>query len=106
VVALASLLSGQPVKPFLAMTGEITLRGQILPIGGLKEKLLAAYRAGIRTVILPQDNRKDTRELPPEIRKGLKLKFFSQTLAAVKYALEGAPRKESERPRRKKKRTA
>ncbi|MFH1374008.1 MAG: endopeptidase La [bacterium] len=105
VVALASLLSGQPVKPFLAMTGEITLRGQILPIGGLKEKLLAAYRAGIRTVILPQDNRKDTRELPPEIRKGLKLKFFSQTLAAVKYALESAPRKESERPRRKKKRT-
>ncbi len=106
VVALSSLLSGRPVKPFLAMTGEITLRGQILPIGGLKEKLLAAYRAGIRTVILPQDNRKDTRELPPEIRKGLKLKFFSQTLAAVKFALETTPPKKSKRSRRKTKRTA
>ncbi|MEW5994102.1 MAG: endopeptidase La, partial [Candidatus Zixiibacteriota bacterium] len=90
VVALASLLARRPVKPCLAMTGEITLRGQLLPIGGLKEKLLAAYRAGVEAVILPSENRKDTVELPPEIRKGIKLKFFSEALPAVKYALEPA----------------
>lgn len=87
VVALASLFAKKPVKPCLAMTGEITLRGQILPIGGLKEKLLAAYRAGIETVILPEENRKDTTELPPEIKNSIKLKFFSEALAAVKFAL-------------------
>jgi len=88
VVALASLFSRRPVKPALAMTGEITLRGQILPIGGLKEKLLAAYRAGVDTVILPEENRKDTIELPPEIKKNIKLKFFAEALPAVKFALE------------------
>ena len=87
VVALASLLTGRPVKSFMAMTGEITLRGTILPIGGLKEKLLAAYRAGIKSVLLPEDNRKDAQELPPEIKKGIKLKFFSELFPAVKYAL-------------------
>jgi ATP-dependent Lon protease len=92
VVALASLLTNTPVKPCLAMTGEITLRGQILPVGGLKEKLLAAYRAGIKTVILPEENRKDTVELPAEIKKHIKLKFFSDALAAVKFALD-APKK-------------
>jgi ATP-dependent Lon protease len=89
VVALASLLTQRPSKPCLAMTGEITLRGQLLPIGGLKEKLLAAYRAGIKTVILPEDNRKDAVELPPEIKKNVKLKFFSEVLPAVKFALDG-----------------
>ncbi len=87
-VALASLFSGQPVKPCLAMTGEITLRGQLMPIGGLKEKLLAAYRAGIDTVLLPEDNRKDITEVPPEIKKAIKFKFFSNTLKAIKYALD------------------
>ncbi|MBU8934423.1 MAG: endopeptidase La [candidate division Zixibacteria bacterium] len=90
VVALASLLTGRAVKPCMAMTGEITLRGTILPIGGLKEKLLAAYRAGIEVVLVPEDNRKDTRELAPEIKKGIKLKFFSELLPAVKFALSAA----------------
>jgi ATP-dependent Lon protease len=88
LVALSSLFTGRAVKPCLAMTGEITLRGQILPIGGLKEKLLAAYRAGVETVILPEENRKDTSELPAEIKKALKVKFFSQALPAIRYALE------------------
>ncbi len=88
VVALASLLTGRPVKPYLAMTGEITLRGQILPIGGVREKLLAAYRAGMKTVLLPEENRKDIVELAPEIRKNVKLRFYSDTLTAVKFALD------------------
>jgi len=87
-VALASLYTGRPVKPCLAMTGEITLRGLILPIGGLKEKLLAAYRAGIDTVILPEENRKDIVEIPTEIKKAVKFKFFSEALPAVRYALD------------------
>ncbi len=88
-VALASVLTKKPVKPSLAMTGEITLRGEILPIGGLKEKLLAAYRAGIRTVILPEENRKDAVEIPAEIKKNITLKFFSETMSAIKFALDG-----------------
>ncbi|MEW6411754.1 MAG: endopeptidase La [Candidatus Zixiibacteriota bacterium] len=93
VVALASLLTQRPPQSCLAMTGEITLRGQLLPIGGLKEKLLAAYRAGIDTVILPEENRKDSVELPLEIKKNIKLKFFSEVLPAVKFALDGNSRK-------------
>ena len=100
VVALASMLTKRPVKPCVAMTGEITLRGQLLPIGGLKEKLLAAYRAGINTVILPEENRKDTVELPPEIKKNITLKFFSEALPAVKFALEPVDGSVSRRPRK------
>jgi len=102
VIALASLLTRRPSRPCLAMTGEITLRGQILPIGGLKEKLLAAYRAGIDTVILPEENRKDTVELPQEIKKSIKLKFFAEALPAVKFALNGR----SEKSKSKVKKTA
>ncbi len=87
-VAITSLLTERAVKPLLAMTGEITLRGLLLPIGGLKEKLLAAYRAGIKEVILPEENRKDAVELPPEIKKNIKLKYFTDVLPAIKYALE------------------
>ncbi|MFZ5981583.1 MAG: endopeptidase La [Candidatus Zixiibacteriota bacterium] len=87
-VALASLLTQRPVKACLAMTGEITLRGELLPIGGLKEKLLASVRLGVKQVILPEDNRKDLAEIPAEIRKKLKIKFFSDALQAVKFALE------------------
>jgi ATP-dependent Lon protease len=80
--AIASLLTEKPVKAKLAMTGELTLRGQILPIGGLKAKALAAYRAGIETVILPKENQKDMVEIPDEIKK--KIKFvFAQTMEEV-----------------------
>lgn len=87
-VALASLYTDRPVKPCLAMTGEVTLRGELLPIGGLKEKLLAAMRLGIETVILPADNRKDVVDIPREVKKKLKFKFFTDVLAAVKFALD------------------
>ncbi len=89
--ALASILSRRPVKPQLAMTGEITLRGDILPIGGLKEKLLAAYRAGIKTVILPKENKKDMIEVPAEIKKGVKFKFVSEVGEVIKTALDKKP---------------
>ncbi|KAA3635684.1 MAG: endopeptidase La [Calditrichaeota bacterium] len=93
IVALSSLLSGRKIKAALAMTGEITLRGQLLPIGGLKEKLLAAYRSGVKTVILPEENKKDAIDLPAEIKKNVKLKFFAHVLPAVKFALEAKTRK-------------
>ncbi len=90
--ALASLLSRRPVKPLTAMTGEITLRGEVLPIGGLKEKLLAAYRAGIKHVILPIENKKDLIEIPSEIKKGVKFKYVSNVGEVLDYALEKMPR--------------
>jgi len=87
-VALASLFTGRPVKPCLSMTGEITLRGELLPIGGLKEKMLAATRLGVEQILLPEGNRKDIVEIPPEIKKKLKIKFFSDVLSAIKFALD------------------
>ncbi len=86
--ALASLLSGRPVKPMLAMTGEITLRGEVLPIGGVKEKMLAAYRAGVKTVILPKENKKDMSEVPPEIKKVVRFKFVANVGEVLKLALD------------------
>ena len=71
--ALASTLSGYPVRGDVAMTGEITLRGRVLPIGGLKEKFLAAYRAGIKTVLIPRENTKDLEEIPSAIQKKLNI---------------------------------
>jgi len=97
-VALASLLTDRPVKACLSMTGEVTLRGELLPIGGLKQKLLAAARAGVNMVILPEGNRKDTTDIPPEIRKQLKFKFFTDVLAAIKFALDKPVNKASKRP--------
>ena len=67
------MLTGIPVRRDVAMTGEITLRGRVLPIGGLKEKLLAALRAGITTVFIPKDNEKDLAEIPDNVKKHLKL---------------------------------
>jgi ATP-dependent Lon protease len=69
--ALASVFTNEPVRKNLAMTGEVTLRGRVLPIGGLKEKTLAARRAGITTVIIPKLNEKDLDDIPKEIRKGM-----------------------------------
>ncbi len=71
--SIVSILTGIPVRRDVAMTGEITLRGRILPIGGLKEKLLAALRAGITTVFIPKENEKDLAEIPDNVKKHLKL---------------------------------
>ena len=65
--ALVSALTGRKVRQDVAMTGEITLRGRVLPIGGVKEKLLAAYRAGIKTILLPKENQKDLEDVPPHV---------------------------------------
>ena len=73
VTAMISTLTGVPVRRDVAMTGEVTLRGRVLPIGGLKEKLLAALRGGIRTVLIPAENEKDLTELPPTLREGLEI---------------------------------
>jgi ATP-dependent Lon protease len=69
--ALASLLTGRNVRDDVGMTGEITLRGQVLPVGGIKEKVLAAHRAGLKTVILPKQNSKDLDDVPDEVRDSL-----------------------------------
>ncbi|MBL8087671.1 MAG: endopeptidase La [Chthonomonas sp.] len=89
MTALTSLLTGRSVKARLAMTGEMTLTGQVLPVGGIKEKILAAYRAGVKTVILPDANRKDFMEdVPPEIREQLKAYFVKSADQVLKLALE------------------
>lgn len=87
-VALASALTGRRVRHDVAMTGEITLRGRVLPIGGLKEKVLAAHRAGIKTVLLPIDNRKDIEEIPNNIKKQLELVPVSHMDEVLKIALQ------------------
>jgi ATP-dependent Lon protease len=86
--ALASALTKIPVRRDLAMTGEITLRGKVLPIGGLKEKLLAAHRAGIFEVILPKDNEKDLPEVPEILRNAMKLQFAENMDQVLSIALE------------------
>src|SRR4030095_2239860 len=71
ITSIVSALSGIPVRRDVAMTGEITWRGRVLPIGGLKEKLLAALHAGIKTVLIPKENEKDLAEIPDNVKKGL-----------------------------------
>ena len=85
--SLVSLLLDKPIRPDVAMTGEITLRGLVLPIGGLKEKILAAKQAGIKTVILPARNKKDIPDVPAEAKKGMHFKFVKNTNEALKIAL-------------------
>jgi ATP-dependent Lon protease len=86
--AIASALSRIPVRRDIAMTGEITLRGKVLPIGGLKEKLLAAHRAGILEVLLPADNEKDLPEVPENLRAAMKLRFVKTMDDVLAFALE------------------
>ena len=86
--ALASALAKIPVRRDIAMTGEITLRGKVLPIGGLKEKLLAAHRAGIFEAILPRANEKDLSELPDNIKNSMKLHFVDTMDEVLALALE------------------
>ena len=90
--ALVSVLTGIPVKSDVAMTGEITLRGQVLPIGGLKEKLLAAHRGGIKTVIIPAENEKDLKEIPENVKTNLQIipvKLMDEVLAQALESLPG-----------------
>ncbi len=89
--SIVSVLTGIPVRRDVAMTGEITLRGRVLPIGGLKEKLLAALRAGITTVFIPKDNEKDLAEIPDNVKKGLKLIPVADVDEVIAQALARRP---------------
>ena len=90
-VALVSILCHIPVRKDVAMTGEVTLRGKVLPIGGLKEKILAAVRSRMRLVIIPEQNKKDLEDIPPEILKKVKIVAVSEVEDALKLALEKYP---------------
>jgi len=92
-LALASALSRRPVRRDLALTGEVTLRGRVLEIGGVKEKVLAAYRAGLREVILPKGNEKDVRDVPPEVREKMAFTFASTMDEVLHLALLPHPDK-------------
>jgi ATP-dependent Lon protease len=85
--AIASALTRVPVRSNVAMTGEITLRGRVLPIGGLKEKLIAAHRGGIDTVLIPRENEKDLKDIPPKIKRGLKLVLVDEVDEVLAHAL-------------------
>ena len=90
-LAVASLLSGRTVRHDIAMTGEISLRGLVLPIGGIKEKSLAALRAGIDTVLLPKRNEKDLEDIPEPARKQLKFVFLENIDDALAAAFDPPP---------------
>ena len=91
VTAIVSVMTGIPVRKDVAMTGEITLRGRVLPIGGLKEKLLAALRAGIKTVMIPEENEKDLAEIPENVKSGMKIIPVSLMDDVLKVALTRMP---------------
>jgi ATP-dependent Lon protease len=88
--ALASLLTGRPVKPALGMTGEVTLQGRVLPIGGVKQKLLAAHRAGLTEVLIPADNDADLDDVPEQVREQLQVHIVSDVRDVIAKALEPA----------------
>jgi ATP-dependent Lon protease len=87
MTALTSLLINKTINKNLAMTGEITLRGQVLPVGGIKEKVLAAHRAGIKTIIIPDWNRKDLEDIPPKVQKDIQFHFVDNMNDVIKIAL-------------------
>ncbi|WP_433988959.1 Lon protease (plasmid) [Pseudoseohaeicola sp. NH-UV-7] len=91
VTSIVSVLSGIPVRKDIAMTGEVSLRGNAMPIGGLKEKLLAALRGGIKTVLIPEENEKDLPEIPDNVKEGLKIIPVSHVSDVLKHALVRAP---------------
>ena len=105
--ALVSALTDIPVKANVAMTGEITLQGQVLRIGGLKEKLLAAHRGNIKTVVIPADNERDLSEIPDEIKADLKIVPAKWIDEVLEYALQyqPTPSKGSKKSQGKKKTT-
>jgi ATP-dependent Lon protease len=93
LTALASLLKGEPVREHLAMTGEITIKGNVLPIGGIKEKVLAAHRSGIKTIILPKRNEKDLVDVPEDVRKELTFHCVEKAEEVLELAFAHAPHK-------------
>jgi ATP-dependent Lon protease len=97
LVALASLFTGRPVHADLGLTGELTLRGMVLPVGGVKNKVLAARRAGLKRVLLPQKNEKDMEEIPAQVLEGLEFLYVTRIGEALELALQPAPR----RPRKR-----
>ena len=101
--ALVSLASGRKMKPLVGMTGEITLRGQVLPIGGMKEKVLAGHRSGLRTIILPKRNEQDLDDVPEEIKKSMKFQFAETVDEVLDFALEPVrkPKKAKATPKKK-----
>ena len=100
--ALTSLLTDTRIHKDLAMTGEITLRGQVLPVGGVKEKVLAAHRAGIKTIILPEWNRKDIEDIPKNVQKDIRFHFVNKMLDVLKIALENKKPRTTVKRRKKK----
>jgi ATP-dependent Lon protease len=90
VTALASLATGRPVRADVGMTGEVTLNGRVLPIGGVKQKLLAAHRAGLTTVFLPQRNEPDLDDVPAAVREQLEVRVVSDVADLVREALQPA----------------
>jgi len=92
--ALVSVLTDVPVRQDVAMTGEITLRGRVLPIGGLKEKTLAAFRAGITTLVIPKENQKDLEDIPPHVLSQFRIVAAEAIDDVLKTALTHMPGKE------------
>ena len=92
-VALASLLTGRPTRSNVAMTGEITLRGQVLPVGGIKDKVLAAHRLGVDTVIIPKKNENDLDDLPDDVREELTFVLAERVEDVLNAALAPEKRK-------------
>ena len=86
---MPSLVTGVPVRPDLAMTGEITLRGKVLPVGGIKEKVLAARRAGVKEVVMPRQNQRDLRDVPPQLRDQLTYHFVDHVDQVLELVFEG-----------------
>ncbi|MDH3882763.1 MAG: endopeptidase La [Desulfobacterales bacterium] len=101
LTALTSLLKNKTIDKDLAMTGEITLRGQVLPVGGVKEKILAAHRAGIKKIILPEWNKKDLEDIPPKVKKEIRFHFVDNMINVLNLALD-SPKQSSRKRRRKK----
>jgi ATP-dependent Lon protease len=97
-LALVSLFSGRTVRSDTAMTGEISLRGLVLPVGGVKEKMVAAHRAGIKRVMLPERNRTDFEDIPEEARKEIEFLWLERVDEAVSFALDSAQHRQPSEP--------
>jgi len=98
--ALVSALTGIPVRRNVGMTGEITLRGRVLEIGGVKEKVIAGHRAGLKTIILPKDNQKDLEDIPDAVKKDIKFVFATRLHEVLEVAMMSWPPKSAAKPQK------